>query len=85
MPNKTDFQVCTALMSRIDDLAPYGSNNRADIKRLEDGSYHTVIAVNANCGQFKSEGLTFSLVSSLKKAHQQMLVVLGEWKKLRFI
>lgn len=84
MPNATDLQFCTALMTRIDDLAPDGSNNRAVISRTEDGSYCTIIAVNAIGGQFTSEGVTNSLASSLKKAHKGMLSLLREWKELRF-
>jgi hypothetical protein len=84
VPDKTDYRVCNDMMVRIDDLAPYGSSNNAVIRLLADGSYHTILAVNAMCGRFESEAMTFSLVSSLKKAHKDMLAILADWKTKRF-
>ncbi len=84
IPNKVDFRTCKDMMVGIDDLAPCGSHNSAAIRLLADGSYHTVISVNALAGQFSSEGMTFSLLTSVKKAHSGMLSLLKEWKKLRF-
>jgi hypothetical protein len=84
IPNKSDIRTCKDMMVRIDDLAPYGAHNSAAIKLLADGSYHTVISVNAIAGKFFSEGTTFSLLTSVKKAHSGMLSLLKEWKELRF-
>ncbi len=70
-------------MSRVFDLAPSDSDVSASIDVLADGNYHTVIAITAICGSFRSEGKTASLVSSLSQAQQGMLKVLADWKKKR--
>ena len=84
MPSHYDHPICTKMMSRIDDLAPYDSNIKAIINLLDDGTYHTIIAINAICGYFKSEATTTSLVSSLGQAQQSMLKTLADWKERRF-
>ncbi len=84
MPEPADYPVCNELMTRIRELAPYDSNVHAAIHRLADGTYHTIIAVQAFCGRFQAEAKTLSLVSSVKQAHKSMLAVLVEWKKGRF-
>jgi hypothetical protein len=84
MPSGDDQPVCTSMMSRIDDLAPYNSNINAIINLLADGTYHTSIAIHAFCGQFNTEATTSSLVSSLGQAQKSMLAELTEWKKRRF-
>lgn len=83
-PHQDDYETCNNMMYRIDDLAPYDSHVSAVINLLADGSYHTVIGINALCGKFQSEGKTLSLVSSVKQAHKTMLTVLADWKKNRF-
>lgn len=73
------------MMSRIDELAPSDSTANAIVNLLADGTYHTVIAISALCGQFKTEAIARSFVSSLTEAQQGMLKALEEWKKVRRI
>jgi hypothetical protein len=82
-PSYDDQPVCTKMMSRIDDLAPSDSKTHAIINLLADGTYHTIIAISALCGQFKVEATARSLVSSLKEAQEDMLNTLAEWKRQR--
>jgi len=84
VPTYDDYPTCTAGMYRVFELAPSDSNMRAFINLLADGTYHTIIAINAVCGPFKSEGRTHSLASSLKQAQHSMLTILAHWKKGRF-
>ena len=82
-PSYDDRPICSKMMSRIDDLAPSDSNANAIVNLLADGTYHTVIAISALCGQFKTEAKANSFVSSLSEAQQGMLKTLAEWKKMR--
>ncbi len=84
VPCVEDSMACTGIMSKIDDLAPSDSHINAAINLLADGTYHTIIGINAVCGKFRSEAKTFSLVSSLKQAQRSMLMILAEWKGTRF-
>ena len=84
VPNEADAAECNEIMSVIEDLAPYDANINASITRANGGRFHTVIAINAICGQFKSEAKSLSLLESLKLAQDSMLVILSRWKALRF-
>ena len=83
-PSGADYPECSDIMSKVDDLAPSDSRVDAVINLLTDGTYHTVIAINAITGKFKSEAKTRTLVSSLKQAQRSMLTILAEWKGTRF-
>ncbi len=84
MPSPDDYQVCNAMMFQLDDLAPYDSTTHAAITMLSDGSYQTVIAINALCGRFQARGENPSMLSSIKQAYKNMLDALANWKKERF-
>lgn len=83
-PCQDDVPACASIMSKIDDLAPFDSHVDATISLLKDGTFHTVIAITAICGKFKSEAKHQTLVSSLKQAQRSMLTILAEWKDGRF-
>ncbi|MEQ1875070.1 MAG: hypothetical protein ABL958_00395 [Bdellovibrionia bacterium] len=83
LPSHDDRPVCSNMMSRIDDLAPSDSKTNAIVNLLADGTYHTVIAISALCGQFKTEAKAKSFVSSLTEAQHGMLRTLAEWKQKR--
>ena len=83
-PDLVDQPACDSILSRIDDLAPSDSHIEAIISLLKDGTYHSIIAINAVCGRFQSEAKTNSLVSSLNQAQRSMLLILSEWKGQRF-
>lgn len=84
MPGPCDYQVCKALMYRLDDLAPYDSTTHAAITLLSDGTYRTVIGVNSLIGHFQAKGENSTLLSSMKQAHKNILDTLANWKKGRF-
>lgn len=84
VPSNKDYAVCTNAMTKIFDLAPSDSSVQAFINLLADGTYHTVIAINALIRPFKSEAKTSSLSTSLIQAQQNMLAALADWKKGRF-
>lgn len=88
-PNEFELGRCFDLMSRIDELAPSDATVSAIIRRLANGSYHTIIPVRATdsnfaSGSFFAEGNDLSLAASLKSAQAKMLEKLRKWKLERF-
>ena len=84
VPKNAEYVKCSDLMSRVEDMAPSDSNVYAKVNQLHDGSFHTIIAINATCGRFYAEAKTTSLVSSLKSAQNSILKKLDHWKSIRF-
>ena len=71
-------------MSHVNELAPSDSNVNAMISQLTDGTFHTIIGIQAACGRFYAEAKTSSLLSSLHQAEQNILKSLASWKNIRF-
>jgi hypothetical protein len=71
-------------MSHVDELAPSDSSVNAMINQLADGTFHTIIAIQAACGRFYAEAKTSSLTSSLHQAQKNILKSLATWKNVRF-
>ena len=85
VPCPVDYPTCSSSMTKVYELAPSDSNVSAFINLLADGTYHTIIAINAIRGPFRSEAKTPTLLSSLQQAQQSMLAILADWKKERFV
>ena len=88
-PRDSELFACSELMSRIDDLAPSDAKVSAIIKKLADGTYHTLIPVLAtderfSNGKFYAEAKTNSMLSSLRAAQAEILTKLRDWKANRF-
>ncbi len=88
-PGGSDSFIGFEIMSRIEELAPSDAKVSAIIKRLADGTYHTMIPVLAtderfSNGKFYAEAKTNSMMSSLRAAQAEMLGKLREWKANRF-
>lgn len=84
-PSSEDYLTCNQLMTLVDDLAPSDANVNAMIDRLEDGTYHAFIAIQASCGKFFAEAKTANLTTSLKQAQNKILDRLVSWKGTRFV
>lgn len=84
VPKKDDFVKCSDLMSQVEDMAPSDSNVYARVNQTTDGSFHTIISINASCGRFYAEAKTSTFVSSLKSAQNGILKKLDHWKSIRF-
>ena len=83
-PNKNEAQVCSSILNMINELAPSDSYVQAKVKQSPDGTYKASISINASCGDFKSECIDHSLLSSIKKAQHEILNDMKEWKSHRF-
>ena len=84
VPNQEEAMSCNQIMSTIDDLAPSDANVNAVIHRLADGTFHTLIAIQATCGKFYAEAKNGNLLSSLRQAQNNMIHSLDTWKLSRF-
>ncbi len=84
VPENTEFIKCSDLMSHVEEMAPSDSNVYARVNQLRDGTFHTIISINASCGRFYAEAKTGTLVSSLKSAQSGILKKLDHWKSIRF-
>ncbi|GEM_PF-2767443 len=84
-PNKSEQQVCSNILSMINELAPSDSFVQAKVKQDVDGTYKASIQISASCGDFKSECTDNSLLSSFKKAQNDILNEVKEWKSHRFL
>lgn len=84
VPQHAEYVKCSDLMSQVEELAPSDSNVYARVNQTKDGSFHTIIAINASCGRFYAEAKTGTLVSSLKSAQNNILKKLDHWKSIRF-
>lgn len=82
--NSDEMMKCSQIMSNVDDLAPSDSSVNAMINQLADGTFHTIIAIQATCGRFFAEAKTTSLMSSLHQAEKNILKSLASWKNVRF-
>lgn len=85
IPNKSEHQMCSELMSLINDLSPSDSNVQATVDRKSDGSFKAHISVRGFCGDFESESSGISLLSSLRKAQKDVLNNIIDWKRHRFV
>lgn len=83
-PNKNEQQVCSNILTMINDLAPSDSYIQARVKQGPDGTYKSSIIISALCGDFKSECTDTSLVSSFKKAQHGIISEVNKWKSHRF-
>lgn len=79
-----ELMECSQIMSHVDELAPSDSSVNAIINQLADGTFHTIIAIQAACGRFYAEAKTASLLSSLHQAERNILKTLANWKNVRF-
>lgn len=84
-PNKSEQQVCSCILNRINELAPSDSYVQAKVLQTPDGTFKATISVNASCGDFKSESSSYSLLSSFQKAQQEIMSELNTWKSHRFL
>lgn len=82
--NSDEYIKCSQIMSHVDELAPSDSSVNAMINQLADGTFHTIIAIQAACGRFYAEAKTASLLSSLHQAEKNILKSLASWKNVRF-
>lgn len=82
--NSQELLECSQIMSNVDELAPSDSSVNAMISQLADGTFHSIIAIQAACGRFYAEAKTSSLLSSLHQAERNILKSLASWKNVRF-
>ncbi|MBL7543344.1 MAG: hypothetical protein JNL11_05980 [Bdellovibrionaceae bacterium] len=84
-PDQKERQVCSDILTMINDLAPSDSFVEAHVNQESDGTYKARISVDAIFGHFKSESSDLSFSNSLKKAQRGLLENLVEWKSQRFL
>jgi len=84
LTNTDDILKCSQIMSHVDELAPSDSSVNAMINQLADGTFHTIIAIQAACGRFYAEAKNSSLLTSLHQAEKNILKSLASWKNVRF-
>ena len=83
-PTYADQQIYTNHLSMIEDLAPADSTIQMIVKKMSDGTFHTIIDIKAICGKFYSEAQELTSMNSIQLAKKSILSKISEWKRLRF-
>ncbi|MBC7743010.1 MAG: hypothetical protein H7061_12490 [Bdellovibrionaceae bacterium] len=83
-PSYADQQLCTNHFSMIEDLAPADSTIQMIVKKMADGTFHTIIDIKAFCGKFYSEAQDIASLKSIQIAKKSILGKISDWKSLRF-
>ena len=83
-PSYADQAEYSNHFTMIEDLAPADSNISMIVKKMADGTFHTIIDIKAFCGKFYSEAQEITSINSIQLAKKLVLKKISEWKALRF-
>jgi hypothetical protein len=83
-PDRHEHQICADILNMVNDLAPSDAFVEANVDQTDDGHYKASILVRGCCGDFHSESSGRSVLGTIKKAQQDILHTMKEWKTHRF-